>query len=221
MVKIKVSPFGQSSTDQPYEPYVDSLYPWPEDCFVQAGKKGLVVSRTPGKESYRTAFVEAFPNETFIRGEGETLAEAELNAWNKYQTYEKCPKHEYEARGYTNGAGFCKHCNRFKGKVFTGEELGQFCYSCGEGTVHSQNLVQKDNGEWVEEWACENHMKTAQVARFLYLQDTVKEENFTEKEKAEHSRLRWMLGLEEEDPNFNIEQALISLLENLGKPEED
>ena len=50
---------------------------WPESCFVQGDNNGVVINTTEGKESYSTAFFEAFPKEpfsTFIRGEGKDLS---------------------------------------------------------------------------------------------------------------------------------------------------
>lgn len=113
-------------------------YDWPEDCECQFGTRGVVY--TGGRPTdmledplmsvvtvlapeamrevnprpyYTTAFFEAFPRSpnTFIRGEGETVAAAEEAAWRKFQKATGCPGHEFEARGYTNGLGFCKHCN--------------------------------------------------------------------------------------------------------------
>lgn len=123
------------------EPYL-CKQDWAEDCFVQCGGDGIVFSQggfqeimfsdnpieSLAKESakpttYRTAFFEAFPRnpDTFIRGEGKTIEEAEEKAWNKLQKYLACTGHEFEKRGYTNGAGFCKHCNMFASKVFEPE----------------------------------------------------------------------------------------------------
>lgn len=47
-------------------------FPWPEDCFCQAGHSGVVFTKSG---HYRTAFFEAFPKNpnTFIRGEGSTI----------------------------------------------------------------------------------------------------------------------------------------------------
>ena len=110
-------------------------HPWPDDCFIQGGKSGLVLNRTG--DNYTTAFVEAFPRspDTFIRGEGATVELAEDAAWAKYQKYEACPSptgdHEYETRGYKNGAGFCKHCNMFASHVFTLADIGSVCFICG------------------------------------------------------------------------------------------
>lgn len=113
--------------------------PWPGDCFVQCGGDGLVFPSghmekcfTKGEmiegladaladpKTYTTAFFEAFPREpdTFIRGEGKTIEEAEAQAWEHLERIKACPGHEYEKRGYTNGAGLCRHCDLFKSKVF-------------------------------------------------------------------------------------------------------
>ncbi|MFE6966723.1 hypothetical protein ACFVAJ_16565 [Agromyces sp. NPDC057679] len=113
---------------------VTARHPWPEGMFIQGGGRGLVLSRTPGGDPYRTAFVEAFPDESFIRGEGATVEEAEDAAWAKYQRHQSCPDHEWESRGYVNGAGFCRHCKKFKSGAFTPEQLGLFCDTCGAGT---------------------------------------------------------------------------------------
>ena len=88
-------------------------HPWPEDVFLQGGARGVVFQR--GRDAkYYTAFVEAFPPRTFLRGEGATVAEAEDKCWEKYQRLADCPAHPdhgpFDARGYTNGAGFCTRC---------------------------------------------------------------------------------------------------------------
>ena len=101
-----------ANTDQPMR------HPWPADCYVQGGGHGIVFKRGGG--SYRTAFVEAFPD-TFLRGEGPTLADAEDACWIKYQTMQACPAAPdhgpFEARGYTNGAGFCTRCGGWFARV--------------------------------------------------------------------------------------------------------
>jgi hypothetical protein len=109
---------------------------WPEDCFVQGGHNGVVFGNTT-KPGYQTAYFEALPD-TFIRGEGPDLASAEDDAWSKYVLLTTCPKHEYEPRGYKNGAGFCKHCNSFGSHIFTAEDLGLKCVDCGVWTNWSR-----------------------------------------------------------------------------------
>ena len=134
-------------------------YDWPEDCLVQCGGNGIVFTGTksldkilttaegnadvldilagvPTDQSfYRTAFFEAFPRnpDTFIRGEGASIEEAEEKTWLKYQKYLNCSEHEFERRKYTNGCGVCKHCGMFKSDVF--EPLTK-CYLCGTPTAY-------------------------------------------------------------------------------------
>lgn len=129
-------------------------YDWAEDCFCQFGSGGIVFDSledafsspadtvatvlnpehaTPPSAFYVTAFFEAFPTtpKTFIRGEGETVLEAETAAWNKLQAYLICSGpngHEFEARGYENGGGFCKHCNMFSSDVIPPIHA---CRNCG------------------------------------------------------------------------------------------
>lgn len=141
---------------------------WPEGCYVQWGDSGIVFRKSsapsgietlagalagdkeciaPAAEilanSYTTAFFEAFPQapKTFIRGEGATVAEAEANAFTNLQRYLACPGHEFERRGYTNGAGFCRHCGLFKSKAF---EPTTLCCQCETPTNHGQDK----NGNW-------------------------------------------------------------------------
>lgn len=119
---------------------VDTTCPWPDTIsLIQGGRAGLVLRPTIKGGPYRTAFVEVFSDEAgFVRGEGLTVTDAELGAWAAYQQRVKCPGHEYEARGYRNGAGFCKHCSQFASGVFTPQQLGCFCKTCGVPTFWSR-----------------------------------------------------------------------------------
>ncbi len=150
---------------------------WPEDCFCQAGSRGIVLpaggfekaitepaegvaviaqavtgqAKAPG---YTTAFFEAFPKnpDTFIRGEGATVEEAEAQCWEKYQRRINCPKHEFERRDRVNGYCFCKHCNlsgMFMDPLF-------FCTVCDEPTTHTADR----HGQYY----CERH--TNRVPQF-------------------------------------------------------
>lgn len=97
----------------------DARLPWPFHVPVQAGSRGVVFRRDGS--TYRTAFFEAFPPPNgFIRGEGETIADAEDAAWSQFIRESGC-EHEFERRNYTNGAGICRHCGGFRARVF--EEL--------------------------------------------------------------------------------------------------
>lgn len=152
----------KSDSCTPYDCKCD----WPEDCFVQCGSSGIVftggdnifenpleiaVSAMVGyspKEHYITAFFEAFPKEpeTFIRGEGKTIELAEQKAWEKFNRYMQCSGHEFERRGYENGAGFCKKCGMFKSGAF---EPLTICCICEKPTHHSIDKL--------ELWYCEEH----------------------------------------------------------------
>lgn len=77
-------------------------FPWP-DCYVQAGERGIVFTHAPTDpladmlsavivaadtapqraDRYTTAFFEAFIRrpDSFLRGEGATVAEAEARCW--------------------------------------------------------------------------------------------------------------------------------------------
>lgn len=96
-------------------------HPWPADTYLQGGERGIVL--VEGGTSYSTAFVEAFPRspDTFLRGEGATIADAEDDCWQKYQKLAACPAHPehgpFEPRGYRNGSGFCTRCNTWFSRV--------------------------------------------------------------------------------------------------------
>jgi hypothetical protein len=123
---------------------------WPEDCFVQGDDFGIVFDTQSLEKSYTTAFFEAFPKnpETFIRGEGVNIAQAEEGAWQQYQKILNCPGHEFERRGYTNGAGFCKHCDLFNSNAF--EPLTK-CKVCEKPTTYA---VDVDGNHY-----CEDHQR--------------------------------------------------------------
>ncbi len=145
------APGGWRHAAEPYTPAAA----WPEDCYVQWGSDGVVLSRSKG--SYRTAFFEAFPSEpaTFIRGEGATVAEAEAKAFAAFEHYRACAGHEFERRGYTNGAGFCKHCGLFASKAF---EPTTLCHVCGTPTNHSCGYTKDaETGARQAFWYCEAH----------------------------------------------------------------
>ena len=120
---------------------------------VQGGEIGTVFVR--GGDSYVTAFVECFPEGSFIRGEGATLAEADDACWAKLQSYTGC-EHQWEVRGYRNGGGICKHCGQFGSTVFTAAELGLACTVCG---VPTYNVLLGDEckPDHEQESRCEPH----------------------------------------------------------------
>lgn len=110
---------------------------WPSDTFCQCGGDGIVLTGNDSsiekaltdtnealeligtvagaktsKKHYRTAFFEAFPKnpQCFLRGEGPTVADAELNAWEKYTKILNCKEHDFERKGRTDGYCYCKKC---------------------------------------------------------------------------------------------------------------
>jgi hypothetical protein len=109
-----------------------AVKPWPVDCYIQGGRRGFVF-RDKGAHYVTPFFFEAFPTDpqTFLRGEGDTMEAAEAQAWKRWERVTACPGHEYEARGYTNGLGFCRHCGMSKSGAFTAEQLGLHCAACG------------------------------------------------------------------------------------------
>lgn len=105
-------------------------HPWPDDIYIQGGHWGVSISRDPdaprGVGVKNTgAFFEAFPG-TFLRGVGDTLADAEDKAWTAYQAMLACPAAAqghgpFEARGYRNGAGYCTGCGTWFAGVLVPE----------------------------------------------------------------------------------------------------
>ncbi len=135
MMKTRMS-FGRD----PYECKQD----WPIGTFLQGGNDGVVYTGKSLNEAfddpigtvkdvlgrgeggsvfYRTAFFEAFPRnpDTFIRGEGKTIEEAETDAWRQYEKIRNCAGHEFEKRGRSDGVGWCKHCKMFSIHAFEKE----------------------------------------------------------------------------------------------------
>jgi hypothetical protein len=94
-------------------------HPWPEDVEIQGGTRS--VSLRGDRNPSWTLFVEAFWHNTFLRGEGDTVAGAETACWEKYQRLAACPAHPdhgpFEARQYTNGCGFCTLCGTWFASV--------------------------------------------------------------------------------------------------------
>ena len=133
---------ARRSGGKPYE----CQQPWPEDCGVQCGDYGVVLSRKRG-ESYQTAFFEAFPNDppTFLRGEGETVEKAEKQAFEKLKKIRACEGHDFERRGRKDGYAFCRKCP-LSGSFL--EPLTR-CTTCNMPTSY-----RRDNSE---DWYCPEH----------------------------------------------------------------
>lgn len=91
---------------------------WPEGIHVQHGSRGIVFSKNG---NYSTAFFEAFPDtsitSSYIRGEAETVRQAEEDAFNKYVKMRDCSQHEYERFKNTEN-GICIHCKSHKENMY-------------------------------------------------------------------------------------------------------
>lgn len=162
----------------------DCQFDWPEDCKVQGGDKGIVFDKKAEGGSYRTSFFEAFPRnpDTFIRGEGKSMQEAEQKAWEKYQRYLACPAdHEdpdnFERRGYKNGAGFCKECGLFRGKMF---EPTEKCHNCGTATYYTSD---KHGRYWCED--CSDQIPEEDLSELQKMIRRVDEEGLFADEKTD------------------------------------
>lgn len=108
---------------------------WPNDCFVQGGSNGVVLSKNG---NYFTSYFEAFPKnpDCFIRGEGNNLKEAEQEAYDKFIKYSNC-EHTFEkVSSYRNGMGKCKKCGMMK-VVF---EPDYTCIICGKHECYTSIL---------------------------------------------------------------------------------
>lgn len=109
---IEGTPQHQLSSMLHSNPAYTPTCAWPDDCTVQWGH-GLIPA---------VPFFEAFPRGTFIRGEGETIAEAEQKAFAKYQRDLACDHVWGRQRPggalYTNGAGWCRKCGGFRSRMF-------------------------------------------------------------------------------------------------------
>lgn len=130
-----------------------ATHEWPDETIYSAG--GCAPTGDPGTRP-DPWFLEVYPpGASFIRGNGATPEESEDRAWASFQRALHCDgehEHLWEPRGYTNGAGFCRWCSTFASRVFTGEDLGQFCAVCGDPTTHGTDSDKAPR--------CELHMPT-------------------------------------------------------------
>lgn len=133
--------------DSEYTPH----HEWPGDTVVQWGGNGIVL----GKNTYSTAFFEAFPDKNlassggFIRGEGKTIADAEDDAYAKFQKEISCD-HLWGREHYTNSGQLCRHCRAFRcGYVKPIVSLGSW----------------RKPVEYYERWMMEDKNKYAHILR--------------------------------------------------------
>lgn len=116
-----------------------------KDLFIQGGGSGVVLSQDG---NYITSFVEVFPNfikdkdrkfSSFIRGEGSSIEEAELNAFNKVKKSKECINHDWDRRDRTNGNAFCTKCRVFNSKALPPLTS---CVTCNVATTYKS--INKD-----------------------------------------------------------------------------
>jgi hypothetical protein len=140
------------SDDYGRKPVYHLAHDWPDGTFTQGGN----VRRDRGNGVEDLVFIETFPRDpsTYLRGEGATYAAAEAIAWARWEKIVACPAvaargvHEFETRGYRNGAGFCRTCNLFQGKVFDLREIGSVCVVCAE-PYYTEVRRRGSDGEWL------------------------------------------------------------------------
>ncbi|XKH58432.1 hypothetical protein LG293_17580 (plasmid) [Citricoccus nitrophenolicus] len=134
-----------------YEPFA-AQHPWPEDTLVSAG----------GSAHRGSYFLEAYPPAGgFLRGDGATPAEAEDRCWTNYQKLLVCPTgmgHLWRPDGYRNGVGVCTGCGSRETGIFTPEDLGQFCHTCGVAEFNTEiYTVTAADGTVTEVQLCHEH----------------------------------------------------------------
>lgn len=156
-------------------------HPWPEDCGIQGGESGVVF--TSGTMSgalsdpkkalqvvvapetlphYRTAFFEAFPKnpQSFLRGEGKTLEEAEDACWRQWERIMACPGHEFERGRYRQGQGICRHFGLYGSRVFPSLDRCGICGDEAYGTDrHDAFRCKRHYAEIPEEDKSEMHKR--------------------------------------------------------------
>jgi hypothetical protein len=172
------------------------------DAMVQGGHNGLVINSKDTSKSYRTAFVEAFIDNSFVRGEGETIKDADDACWAKVIKQRSCPKHEFIPHSYTNGAGFCKHCGYFASGYFSGEDLGQLCAVCGDGCLEFR--IYK-----TERWYCTEHYPLVAYMKLYYkMMDVSDNDDFASEEESvlfyENYRLLRDIVFQVTDPDPSV-----------------
>lgn len=127
-------------------------FPWPADAMLQCGGQPIH-PRVPA--SGRPAFFEAFPRastngvDAYLRGEGDTLAAAEADAWAQQQAQVACaaagPHRFVRVPGREDGYAECVVC-AVRARAF---EPTTRCHTCGIPAHYGQD---KDDN-----WYCKPH----------------------------------------------------------------
>lgn len=122
---------------------------------------------------------------SYIRGEGETILEAENDAFSKFSAMVDCKQHEYE-RFRNSERGKCIHCNSSKDLVFPPMEKHK-CSICDKPSVNFRvsnieiNDVEEDDD-------IESFLSGKSEEDFIYCYQHYKEKTFLEVEKLEPLR---------------------------------
>jgi hypothetical protein len=112
---------------------------WGDDVEIQWGDHGITIHRQEKTVTPVHAFFEAFPRNpnTFLRGEGESLEEAEKKCFAWYSKMMNCGTHEWDRRDRTDGYAYCRKC-----------QIGATildplttCYKCGVPTAWSSRKI--------------------------------------------------------------------------------
>lgn len=144
------------SDDYGRQPHHVLVHDWPDGTFAQGGKVTRASREGSGHDAEDLVFIETFPRDpaTYLRGEGATFVDAEASAWARWQTITTCPAtsgptgaHEFETRGYRNGAGFCRACNLFQSHVFDLRDIGSVCVVCDE-PYYAEIRRRTPDGDW-------------------------------------------------------------------------
>lgn len=133
-----------------YRDTYDLKYDWPDDCFIQGGSSGVVVS---SKGNYETHYIEAFPTNPscFLRGEGKSFDEAEKKVYEQFIKIINCKKHNFiKMKNYKNGMGKCENCGLTK-VVF---ESDYTCIKCGKHENYS--YIKKEFRKTENDCLCED-----------------------------------------------------------------
>lgn len=112
---------------------------WGEDVQIQWGDHGITIHRQEKTITLVHAFFEAFPQspDTFLRGEGESLEEAEKKCFAWYTKMINCGDHDWDRRDRTDGYAYCKKC-KIEATVL---DPLTTCYKCGVPTAWSSRKI--------------------------------------------------------------------------------
>lgn len=131
---IKYKPFGDYKPGEDYtteREYVCQKE-WSDESIIHCGSTGVVLK---GKDSYRTAFFELSHHDNFIRGEGDTIEDAEISAWEKIEKMITCSEHDFVSKKNNSRDVVCKCCTYEIKNYFPPENT---CSVCGKPHVLSK-----------------------------------------------------------------------------------